>query len=206
MLVTAKGTCYYIFPCVTVDRAQLGTTEAAGTGGETLTIFSSTIGIGTIGVASGASIQNGDYIQIGSEIMYVNAGGGGTPLNVTRGALGTSLAAYASGANVSIPALDWLFLSVTANGNGTGTGCTGACLYNYYISSPLAVGASAITGQQAAGGTTGIVIDNGYTSAGASQIYYTTLLSQGCKGSNGLGTGTGGGTGGCAVQASQTLP
>jgi hypothetical protein len=43
------------------------------------------------------------------------------------------------------------------------------------------------------GGTSGIVVDNG--SAGASNIYFTTLLNQGCT--------TSGGTGGCAISATQ---
>lgn len=50
----------------------------------------------------------------------------------------------------------------------------------------------------AAGGTTGIVMDNIVSSgtlAGASQVYFSTLGNQTCT--------TSGGTGGCAVQASQ---
>jgi hypothetical protein len=199
VFVNSTGTGFF-GEYLNVTRGEFGTTDVTHNDGAATTVFENP---NTIAVASGTSIQNGDYIQIGSEIMDVTAGGGSTSLTVTRGALGTSLAAYASGANVSIPALDWLFLSVSANGSDTATGCsTGACLYNYYITSPLAAAASSITGQPAAGGTTGIVIDNGYTSAGASQIYYTPLSSQGCTGAGGKGAGTGG----CAVQASQSLP
>jgi len=46
---------------------------------------------------------------------------------------------------------------------------------------------------QESGGTSGIVVDNG--SAGASNIYFSTLLNQACI--------TSGGTGGCAVSATQ---
>jgi len=59
-------------------------------------------------------------------------------------------------------------------------------------------GASLISALPAAGGTSGIIIDdvlNGVV-AGSSQVYFTTLGNQVC--------GTSGGTGGCAVQASQT--
>ena len=48
------------------------------------------------------------------------------------------------------------------------------------------------------GGTSGVIIDNTVgsgTMAGASQIYFSTLGNQTCT--------TSGGTGGCAVQASQ---
>ena len=47
----------------------------------------------------------------------------------------------------------------------------------------------------AAGGTSAIVVDNAVsTITGASQIYYSTLGNQACTG----------GTGGCAIQASQS--
>ena len=57
-------------------------------------------------------------------------------------------------------------------------------------------GASLISTLPAAGGTSGIIIDNTLngTLAGTSQVYFTTLSDQVC------GTS---GTGGCAVQASQ---
>ena len=58
------------------------------------------------------------------------------------------------------------------------------------------VGLLATASQAAAGGTSGIIMDNIATSpAGASQAYYSTLSDQTCV--------TSGGTGGCAVQASQ---
>ncbi len=46
------------------------------------------------------------------------------------------------------------------------------------------------------GGTSGIVIDNSSTDVGASQVYFTPLADQVCT--------TSGGTGGCAIQASQS--
>jgi hypothetical protein len=49
----------------------------------------------------------------------------------------------------------------------------------------------------AAGGTSGIIIDNTVqTLTGASQVYFSTLSNQTCT--------TSGTTGGCAVQASQS--
>ena len=60
------------------------------------------------------------------------------------------------------------------------------------------LGAIATSALTATGGTSGIIIDNTVgsgTLAGASEIYYTTLDNQTCV--------TSGGTGGCAVQASQ---
>jgi hypothetical protein len=61
------------------------------------------------------------------------------------------------------------------------------------------LGISGIAALAAAGGTSGIIVDNTVatgTEKGASQVYFTTLGSQTCT--------TSGGTGGCAVQASQS--
>jgi hypothetical protein len=59
-------------------------------------------------------------------------------------------------------------------------------------------GVAGIAALASSGGTSGIIIDNTVASGtlvGASQIYFTTLGNQPCA--------TSGGTGGCAVQASQ---
>jgi hypothetical protein len=59
------------------------------------------------------------------------------------------------------------------------------------------LGAIATAALSATGGTSGIIIDNTVTTeAGASQVYFSTLGNQTCT--------TSGGTGGCAVQASQS--
>lgn len=61
------------------------------------------------------------------------------------------------------------------------------------------VGAVATASIAAAGGTSGIIIDNTASSgtmAGASQVYFSTQSNQICT--------TSGGTGGCAIQASQS--
>lgn len=61
------------------------------------------------------------------------------------------------------------------------------------------LGTAGIANAFSAGGASGIIIDNTVASgtlAGASQIYFSTLSNQNCA--------TSGGTGGCAVQASQT--
>jgi hypothetical protein len=47
------------------------------------------------------------------------------------------------------------------------------------------------------GGTSGIVIDNSSAAVGASQVYFTPLADQACT--------TSGGSGGCAIQASQSI-
>jgi hypothetical protein len=57
------------------------------------------------------------------------------------------------------------------------------------------LGANPVAGLQEPGGTSAIIIDNVSNLNGASQVYFTTLQNDGCF--------TSGGTGGCAVQASQ---
>ncbi len=58
------------------------------------------------------------------------------------------------------------------------------------------LGANTVAALQAPGGTSGIVIDNTVINPTGSQVYYTTLQNSTCF-------SLGGGTGGCAVQASQ---
>src|SRR5208283_629655 len=82
----------------------------------------------------------------------------------------------ASGSCAGTPsggAVDWIFLSVTANGGAPG--CTGACIYNYNVNTTPT---DATDGLTATGGTSGIVIDNVLTGAGQSQIYFSTLANK----------------------------
>jgi hypothetical protein len=99
--------------------------------------------------------------------------------------------------NLATPG-DYIFLSVTANGNANG--CTGACLYNYLVPSGTSTHTgTATTGLNVTGGASGTIIDNNVpsgTEAGASQIYFFSLKSQNCPTTSS----------GCAVQASQLSP
>ena len=161
----------------------------------------------SVTVTSNANIAAGDYIQIDSEIIHVSAVSGGTTVSFTvagdRGALGTTAVAHANGAAVQ-DIQDWIYLSVSATGNDTT--CSGACLYNYNVTTGPTTG-TATTGINAAGGTSGVIIDNSAPSStnaasGEAQIYYSTLATQACTGN---GT-TGNGTQVCAVQTSQSAP
>ncbi len=197
MLVTAGGTS----TTLTVTRGALSTTPGTYSNGATVTDYEAGLSAlaTTVNVVSSTGIIVGDYIQVGSEDMYVTAVPSSTTLTVTRGVLGTTQAAHASGAPVTIPALDWLFLGVTASGEDGA--CRGACVYSFYIGGTTPTSAAA--GFSAAGGTGGIVIDNGFSSVGASQIYYSTLSGQSCSGQNDAGP-VGAGSGVCAVQLSQS--
>jgi hypothetical protein len=96
---------------------------------------------------------------------------------------------------------DYLFLSVLAYGSEFSTNpCPSqsasiGCVMGFTApaSGTVSSGATPTGTLEEAGGTSGIVVDNG--ASGAANIYFSTLLSQTCA--------TSGGTGGCAVSASQ---
>jgi hypothetical protein len=97
---------------------------------------------------------------------------------------------------------DYLFLSVLAYGSTFSTNpcpsqsASVGCVMGFTApsSGALSSGATPNGTLQEAGGTSGIVVDNG--ASGAANIYFSTLLSETC------GTS---GTGGCAVSASQAI-
>jgi hypothetical protein len=91
---------------------------------------------------------------------------------------------------------DYIFTSVPASGSQTG--CTSSCIYSWTVTTALAANATATAGATEAGGTSGIIIDNTSASAGASQVYFSTLGTTGTCTTSGTVT-----TGGCAVQLSQ---
>ncbi len=102
---------------------------------------------------------------------------------------------------------DLIFVSVTtaalATIGGSSSGCTAAagCLMSFMLpqTSPFTIPAATSAGMAVAGGASAVIIDNqvpGGTEPGASQVYFSPLTTtpQTC------GTG---GSGGCAIQASQ---
>jgi hypothetical protein len=102
--------------------------------------------------------------------------------------------------NTSAGNHDYIFLSVLGFGqDNTAIPCPSqsvseGCIMGFDVTSGIISSSTAATGVLAeSGGTSGIVVDNG--TAGASNIYFSTLLNQ-CA-SN---------TAGCAVQTSQSAP
>jgi hypothetical protein len=99
---------------------------------------------------------------------------------------------------------DYLFMSVAADAIASGgSTCTGACVFNYIAPTSSTTHTGTPTaGLSAAGGTSGIIIDNA-GSGGGSEIYFTSIGSESCNGVSGTGS-TGNGTGSCAVQGTQS--
>jgi hypothetical protein len=96
---------------------------------------------------------------------------------------------------------DRMFLSVPGSAvAGAPINCVAGsgCIMSFDITNPLTWGLSTSTAATATvtGGTSGIIIDNSSSAGGASQIYFTPRSDQTCA--------TSGGTGGCAIQASQS--
>src|ERR1019366_5744454 len=150
--------------------------------------------IGNTGPANNTLYQ----IPINSNVMSTTAAAApAVSSNYTNGyyAAGLQVAEfYAGGTN------DYIFLSVLAYG-AFGSGFCGTatlgngCVIGYDVTNGTISGSTTPTGATAeAGGTSGIVVDSGAT--GAQNIYFSTLLNQTCTG----------GTGGCAIQTSQSAP
>jgi hypothetical protein len=207
---TIGGTFSSVYQFTTTYASgNAGTVSHVGTGtGGAVPIFSGTFDNIYFTSANSATPSGNLYV-------CGNAGGNATlyrvpiALNVMNGT-SSAMATALSTANVScspvtefLPSTastDLLFLSVTASGNTAAaigcpaTGC--AVSFNVFAgTTPTAT----VSHVGAAGGTSGIVIDNNITSSpsGGSQVYFSTLA-------NGTSAcATSGGTGGCAVQASQ---
>lgn len=69
---------------------------------DTLSAAITSTSANAITVTSGAMVRNGTYIQVGSERMYVTAGGGTSSLTVDRGGWGTTAATHLNGATVTV--------------------------------------------------------------------------------------------------------
>ncbi len=107
--------------------------------------------------------------------------------------------------NNTIANNDRIFLSVTGSAitGDTLIKCPAAsgCIMSFDVDSILNDTSSTTSATATeTGGTSGIVVDNTASTGGASQVYFTPLSNQSCAGAGGVGTGTGG----CAIQASQS--
>jgi len=113
---------------------------------------------------------------------------------------------FAAGLNVTEffnGATDYIFLSTIAFSNYSGCGATPSisigCVVGFNMTSGSISSSTAPTGSSpAAGGASGIIIDNSGSATGESNIYFSALSNQACP--------TSGGTSGCAIQISQSAP
>jgi hypothetical protein len=135
------------------------------------------------------------------KLVYSSMSSFGSTLSIANNAINP----LASGAATCSPVTeilngttDYIYLSMTANGNQTSV-CSGACIYSFIVTS--SVPSSATKGLSASGGSSGIIIDNTGT-GGGSQIYFS-YLSQATS-SIKCPVPSSASSGGCVVQASQS--
>jgi len=113
---------------------------------------------------------------------------------------------FASGLNVTEffnGTTDYIFLSTIAFSNYSGCGTTPSintgCVVGFDVTSGSISSSTLPTGSSpAAGGASGIVVDNAGSGPGESNIYFSALANQTCP--------TSGGSSGCAIQISQSAP
>ncbi len=117
-----------------------------------------------------------------------------------RGEEGTTAVAHSTTGVPVQDIKDWVYLSV--NSGGTNTGCAGACLYNYSVTTTVSP-TNSTTGIATTGGASGVIVDNALTGTGESQIYYSSQGNEACAGNGTTGDSTGAT---CAVQTSQSNP
>jgi hypothetical protein len=146
---------------------------------------------------------NGKFVASGSNIT-VNATTAITTLASAQATCSPLTEIYGAGGTTN----DYVFAAVSANGSvgtiNTSPSCTGGCVYNFLVGNgtTISVPTEATQAIQSTSGSSGIVIDNKGSGTGESQIYYTPMANMACVGNG----STGSGTGGCAVQTSQSAP
>ena len=113
---------------------------------------------------------------------------------------------YAAGLNITEffnNGTDYLFLSTAAFSNSSGCGAVPSlfigCVVGFNVTSGSISVLTPPTGSSpAAGGASGIIVDNAGASPGESNIYFSAIANQTCP--------TSGGSSGCAIQISQSAP
>ena len=216
----SSGPCAAVFQYpVNFTNGAIGTEATVGAGYEFLMsgtfdnqYFTSSEGSpsGHLYVVGGTGPQNNTLyaITISNNAMTAGSATAGPQVaaNYTNGyySAGLQVSEFCNNGSNSCTAsqgTDYLFLSVLSFGaQFTANPCPNPSLKVGCVMGLTAPPSGAISSSatpngtlQEAGGTSGIVVDNG--TSGASNIYFSTLLDQACT--------TSGGTGGCATSATQ---
>ena len=145
----------------------------------------------------GVAFNNAWYAGVGTPLLYVvGTGSGTTPTlysvgfnssGLLNGTPNPTTAALTTGAADGSPitefynstlAKDFLFLGVTNNCVATTNGGTAGCVMSLDITSGFPIVNSNTTSLAAAGGTSGIVVDNVSNIPQGSSIYYATKTGQ----------------------------
>ncbi|HXR24340.1 MAG TPA: hypothetical protein VN742_03185, partial [Candidatus Binataceae bacterium] len=167
-----------------------------------------------LGSSSGSSPTGNLYVcgnPGGEPALYrvpITSNAIGTPLSVatlstsTNTTLASSLCSPVTEFYNTSTSTDWMFVGTAGTGNQTGCNSTSGCVYSFNATTALPASVSTVTTVASAGivatsGSSGLIIDNiGATTSTVANVYYSTLGNQSCTTSTG--------TGGCAVQATQS--
>jgi hypothetical protein len=152
--------------------------------------------VGNTGPANNTLYQ----ISITADVMStISTAGPVVAQNYTSGyyAAGLGVTEFFNGS------IDYIFLSTIAFSNDSGCGATPSitigCVVGFNVTSGTISPLTLPTGSSpAAGGASGIIVDNAGSAAGESNIYFSALSNQTCL--------TSGGSSGCAIQISQSAP
>jgi len=152
--------------------------------------------VGNTGAANNTLYQ----ISISANVMSTtSAAGPVVAQNFTNGffAAGLSVTEFFNGAK------DYVFLSTIAFSNYSGCGTTPSinigCVVGFDVTTGSISPSTLPTGSSpAAGGASGIIVDNAGSGVGESNIYFSALANQTCT--------TSGGNSGCAIQIAQSAP
>ena len=212
---TASGPCAGVFQFpVSFASGAAGTEATVGAGYEFMmsgafdnTYYNSNDATGHLYVVGNTGPADNTLYQI-----PINSGTMGTPVPGPVVSTNYDNSYYAAGLQVTEfyntnTSTDNIFLSVLAYGRPTtgycGTaGVNNGCVMGFNVTNGPIGGSTNPTGALSeAGGTSGIVVDN--AAAGASNIYFSTLLN---AQQNGQTCSTSGGNGGCAIQTLQSAP
>jgi len=172
----------------TLDNAYFTSTNASSPTGHMYVV-------GNTGPANNTLYQ----ISITANMMSTTSiAGPVVALNYTNGY-------YAAGLGVSEffnSGTDYIFLSTIAFSNYSGCGTTPSinigCVVGFDVTSGSISGSTLTGSSPAAGGASGIIVDNAGSATGESNIYFSALSNQTCV--------TSGGSSGCAIQISQSAP
>jgi hypothetical protein len=145
----------------------------------------------------GVEFNNAWYTGVGTPLMYVvGTGSGTTPTlysvgfnagGLMNGTANGTTAALTTGAADASPlteyynaalAKDFLFVGVTNNCEATTGGGPAGCVMALDITAGFPTVTAGTTSLAAAGGTTGIIVDNDSSISQASSIYYATKTGQ----------------------------
>jgi hypothetical protein len=216
----SSGPCAAVYQLpVSYTNGAIGTEATVGAGYEFLMsgtfdnqYFTASEGSpsGHLYVVGGTGLQNNTLyaITISNNVMTAGSATAGPQVaaNYSNGyySAGLQVSEFCNNGTNSCTAsqgTDYLFLSVLSFGSQfianpcPNPGLNVGCVMGFTAPASGAISSSATPNGtlQEAGGTSGIVVDNG--ASGASNIYFSTLLDQACI--------TSGGTGGCATSATQ---